>query len=465
MSTPASDPACPGCAALRAEMAEMKQQLVALQEMVARLQKNSSNSSKPPSSDIVKPPQPAPKKGKKRRQGGQLGHSKYERTFQLKDADVLHANHLDRCPDCAGESLVHLAGEEQVHYQYELVAKPIALHAYQSHKYWCACCDLMQAAPFPASVLRGGLVGPRLTGLIGYLKGGGHLSYTTLQALLKEGFGTSLSTGMLAKVVDKVSQALQPIYQPLLEALPHQKRINIDETGHKDRGQLLWTWVFGTPSFTVFHIAPSRGSQVLEQTLGNECAAALGHDYFSAYRAFMKKAPVTVQFCLAHLIREVRFLTESTNRAIAQYGQRLLTQLKALFRLIHRQHQLRPETFQRRLEQARGHCLKTGRRTKAGGAAALLAKRFRTHGRDYFTFITCPDIEPTNNTSERALRFCVIDRRITQGTRGRKGQQWCERFWTIRQTCRQQERGVCRFIQQAVQAYFQRTTPPSLLPI
>ena len=148
MSTPASDPACPGCAALRAEMAEMKQQLVALQEMVARLQKNSSNSSKPPSSDIVKPPKPAPKKGKKRRQGGQLGHSKYERTFQLKDADVLHAHHLDRCPDCAGEALVHLAGEEQVHYQYELVAKPIALHAYQSHKYWCACCDRMQAAPY-----------------------------------------------------------------------------------------------------------------------------------------------------------------------------------------------------------------------------------------------------------------------------------------------------------------------------
>ena len=464
MPTPASDPACPGCAALRAEMADMQQQLVALQDTVARLQKNSSNSSKPPSSDIVKPPKPAAKGGKKRRQGGPPVHMKYERTFQLADADVVHDHHLDRCPDCTGDSLVHLAGGEQTRYQYELVEKPVMLHAHQSHVYWCATCDRMPAAPFPAAVSQGGLVGPRLTGLIGYLKGSGHLSYTTLQALLDEGFSTSLSTGMLAKVVDKVSQALQPIYQPLLEALPHQARINIDETGHKDRGQLLWTWVFGTPSFTVFHIAASRGSQVLEQILGNECAAVLGHDYFSAYRAFMKKAPVTVQFCLAHLIREVRFLTESTNRAIAQYGQRLLAQLKGLFRLIHRQHQLRPETFQRRLEQARAHCLKTGRRTKAGGAAAVLAKRFRTHGRDYFTFITCPDIEPTNNTSERALRFCVIDRRITQGTRGRKGQQWCEHFWTIRETCRQQGLGVCRFIQQAVHASFQGATPPALLP-
>ena len=84
---------------------------------------------------------------------------------------------------------------------------------------------------------------------------------------------------------------------------------------------------------------------------------------------------------------------------------------------------------------------------------------------NYFTFITCPNIEPTNNISERALRFCVIDRRITQGTRGRKGPQWCERFWTIRETCRQQGIGVCRFIQQAVHASFQGTTPPSLLPV
>ncbi len=433
--------------------------------MVTRLQKNSSNSSKPPSSDIVKPPKPTVKRGKKRRQGGQPGHVKYERIFQLEDADVLHAHHLDRCPDCSGGALVHLAGAEQTHYQYELVEKPIVLHAHQSHMYWCAVCDRMQAAPFPAAVSQGGLVGPRLTGLLGYLKGSGHLSYITLQALLEEGFGTPLSTGMLAKVVDNISQALAPVYQPLLEALPNQEQINIDETGHKDQGRLLWTWVFGTPSFTVFHIAASRSSQVLEDILSCECEAVLGHDYFSAYRAFMKKAPIAVQFCLAHLICEVRFLAESTNRAIAQYGQRLLAQLRALFQLIHRRDQLLPQTFQRRLEQAREQCLKTGRRTKAGGAAALMAQRFRTHGRDYFTFITCPNIEPTNNISERALRFCVIDRRITQGTRGRKGPQWCERFWTIRETGRQQSIGVCRFIQQAVHASFQGTTPPSLLPV
>ena len=281
---------------------------------------------------------------------------------------------------------------------------------------------------------------------------------------MDQGLGAPVSTGLLVKAVQKVSHALAPIYQPLLEALPTQAALNIDETGHKDQGRLLWTWCFGAADFTVFTIAASRGSAVLKQVLGLECEALLGHDCYSAYRAYMKKAPVTVQFCLAHLIRDLRFASQSLNKPIAAYGQRLLDELKALFNLIHRRDRLRPETFQRRLEATKKRFLTKARRTQAGGAAARLAKRFRRHGNHYFTFITHPGIEPTNNVAERALRFCVIDRRITQGTRGLKGQQWCERFWTIQTTCRQQGISVYRLIQHALHAAFQGTAPPSLLP-
>ncbi|MBU2550047.1 MAG: transposase, partial [Proteobacteria bacterium] len=81
----------------------------------------------------------------------------------------------------------------------------------------------------------------------------------------------------------------------------------------------------------------------------------------------------------------------------------------------------------------------------------------------YFRFITTPDIEPTNNLAEQAIRFVVIDRRITQGTRSEGGRQWCERIWTIIATCVAQSRSVFNFIFEAVQAYFQGLQPPSLL--
>jgi hypothetical protein len=39
-----------------------------------------------------------------------------------------------------------------------------------------------------------------------------------------------------------------------------------------------------------------------------------------------------------------------------------------------------------------------------------MAERFRKHAEAYFTFITTPGMDPTNNVAEQAIRFVVIDR-------------------------------------------------------
>ena len=494
METDSLDMTCPNCLGLRAEVdalkhlvLEMRQSLDALQhklsqtqtELVqtqralvktqaelARARKSSSNSSKPPSSDIVKAKKPSSSgRRKKRKIGGQPGHSKHERLFSLSDADSQHIYELDTCPHCASLDLEVWPGAEKTTYQYELVDQPIRLHAHQRPAYWCPDCHKIHPASLPVEVRKGGLVGPELTALIGYLKGNGHLSYATLQSLLDDGLSCWLSGGMLAKVVQKVSQALARPYEEMVQALPQQKTLNIDETGHPENGKRLWNWVFRTPNFTCFTIEDSRGAQVLEDLLGTECEATLGSDYYSSYRAFMKKAPVTVQFCLAHLIREARFIAQSSTKTIANYGQRVLDGLKALFKLIHQREKIPPDTFRRRLERQRDKFLRQVRRTKAGGQAAVLAKRFRTHGREYFTFITQPDIDPTNNVAERAIRFCVIDRLITRGTRGIPGRQWCQRIWTTRATCAQKGQRLFHFIREAVQAQFAGTPAPSLIAL
>ena len=486
MKTISSDSPCPSCTALRAEvdalkhlLLEMRQQLDALQgelsqaqaerdkaqEELAKARKNSSNSSKPPSSDIVKGKKRSSSGRRKRKIGGQPGHPKHERTFCLEEADEKHTYGLEACPQCAGVHLEVLPGAEKTTYQYELVDQPILLHAHQVHAYWCLDCQKIHYASLPTPVRKGGLVGPDLTAMIGYLKGGCHASYTTIQSFLEDVMGSALSTGMLAKVVKKVSAALATPYQELWKALRQQKTLNIDETGHPENGQSLWNWVFRAPGFTLFTIEASRSAQVLKDALGTECEAVLGSDYYSSYRAYMKKAPVTVQFCLAHLIREARFIAQSQNKVIANYGQRVLDGLKSIFKIIHQREKIPPDLFRRRLERARDRFLQMARRTQAGGEAAVLAQRFRTHGREYFTFITQPDIDPTNNVAERAIRFCVIDRLITQGTRGRAGRQWCERIWTTLATCAQKGHRAFHFIREAVQANFSGTQPPSLLAL
>ena len=92
-----------------------------------------------------------------------------------------------------------------------------------------------------------------------------------------------------------------------------------------------------------------------------------------------------------------------------------------------------------------------------------MAKRFRDNGKAYFEFITTPGIEPTNNLAEQAVRFVVIDRHITQGTRSIKGRKSNERLWTVVGTCTLQGRSAFAFILKALSAYFRNQPAPSLL--
>jgi transposase len=96
--------------------------------------------------------------------------------------------------------------------------------------------------------------------------------------------------------------------------------------------------------------------------------------------------------------------------------------------------------------------------------AQNLANRFRKHGESYLRFITTPGIEPTNNIAEQAIRFVVIDRKITQGSRGETGQRWLERIWTALATCAQTGRSIITFLEESITAFFQGTTTPKLLP-
>ena len=121
--------------------------------------------------------------------------------------------------------------------------------------------------------------------------------------------------------------------------------------------------------------------------------------------------------------------------------------------------------FQRQLKAARDGVLLAGTsNVPACRHAQTMAKRLQKYGASYFTFVTTPGVQPTNNLAEQAIRFVVIDRLITQGTRSEAGQRWCERIWTVMATCAQQGRVVFDYLSEAVQRYFQGEAAPSLLP-
>jgi transposase len=167
----------------------------------------------------------------------------------------------------------------------------------------------------------------------------------------------------------------------------------------------------------------------------------------------------------AHLIRDVKFLTTLPDARDRAYGERLREALHELFQVIHRRERFSAERFQSQLDLARLKILSRATTdVPATKHSRNMAARFEKHGTSYFRFITTPGVEPTNNLAEQAIRFVVIDRLITQGTRSERGNRWCERIWTVIATCTQQGRSVFEYLEAVVEAWFAGNDPPTLLP-
>jgi transposase len=448
-----------------AEIKSLRAEVLDLREKLAAALKNSSTSSKPPSSDIVKP-QPAPAAPGPRTIGGQPGHPMHERE-PFPPEQVTHSEEhlLEACPCCGGR-LRRNGDFAKTVQQIEITTPALSIEEHTSPEYWCERCQRAFKAPMPAHIEKGGLVGPQLMALIAYLKGACHASFSTIRTFLRDVVGVTISRGELSKIIGRVSAALEKPYEELLASLPSAAIVNVDETGHKDNGKAWWTWCFRAELYTLYRIDAHRNAEVLMDTLGREFAGMLGCDYFSAYRRYMKEGSVCLQFCLAHLIRDIKFLTTLPDARDRQYGERLRLAVKELFAVFHQRQELPATVLQMRLQAARERMLQAGLiQVPPTRHSQNMAKRFREHGESYFTFITTPGVEPTNNLAEQAIRFVVIDRHITYGTRSERGRRWSERIWTVIATCALQGRSVYQFLSLVMESWFENKPGPSLLPV
>src|SRR3954454_5721703 len=203
MTRSASNP-CSKCARLQRENEELRAHVRQLEEQLAEARKDSSTSAKPPSSDIVKPPKPAPDPNAPPRSiGGQPGHTPHFRApFPPEQVTNTIPHHLSHCPDC-GQALEETPLPPRVVQQIDLQPLTFTVEEHHSHTGWCPRCGKTYAAPLPRHVDQGGLHGPPLTALVAYLKGACHASFSTVRKFFRDVLRLPLSRGYLAKVIDK----------------------------------------------------------------------------------------------------------------------------------------------------------------------------------------------------------------------------------------------------------------------
>jgi len=414
---------------LRQYIKLLEEKIQRLEEKIALLEKNSSNSSKPPSSDIVKQIKVVKKLVRKHKRGGQRGHRKFTRQpFGAEQVDEIIEYEFN-AKDAEG---LKPLDEWFVVQQIVLPEKMYRVIEHRGRKYLDPVTGNRYIAAIPDEIRKGGLLGSDMTAFAAFMKGTCHMSYTTIQRFFEEMMKLDISRGMLCKTTQKVSKALKPSYNQLAGLLPDESHVGVDETGHHDDGKLHWTWCFDTSDYSLFKIDESRGSNVLEKTLGKDFAGIVCADYWGAYRKYARLFDVRVQYCVAHLIREIRFLAEHNVKKLSRWANELLEWLKKLFKTLHRRHKLTAKGYLRSMEKIKNGFLSRMRRPPDHKLARKLARRFKKKAaEDYFRFLTEPEVEPTNNGTERQIRPVVIDQRITQGTRGDAGMRWCEHIWTV----------------------------------
>jgi len=439
-------------------------QIKSLEDKIAKLSKNSRTSSKPPSSDITTDKNSNKGgAGKKRKRGAQNNHQGTTRSpFGKDEVDkVEKLTVLHKCPDCHGsvtEAFKHNSKTQQVA---ELIEKPIFITEYIRSAFWCANCNKFHYALLPEGVIENQLFGPRLQAMVGYMKGTLHCSYSGIQETLKDIFKISVCRGLLCNTIRRINKAIEVPYNQMQEYIKTVKTLFIDESGWKNNGTRYWAWVFATKLVSFFTIEKSRGSIVLKKILGEVFKGAIVSDFFSAY---IKYANALQQFCLAHLIRDIKFLITLPDPLEQKFGKKLILQFRLLFYLWHLREKIPKEKYKRCMNKVTDKIKRILQNPDMPKHTTRIAKRFHKRWDSIFRFIFNEDLEPTNNRAEQAIRALVLDRKVTQGSRSLMGRQWNARIWTVLSTCKKQNKSSYQFIIASIKAFHFGQPYPSLIP-
>ena len=410
-----------------------------IEELEKRLNKNSSNSNKPPSSDNAfeeKPKKKSKSKKKKRRKG-----------FRQKMLEPTEVKNIIPELCICGNTHFDNASPYYTHQVIELPEIKMEVTHFVLHKGQCPCCGKVNKAVVPNEHRTG--YGPRLSAMIAQMTGNMGDSRTLIQDYCTSVLGFHISLGAIQKVIDRASEAIKLHYESIGKEARQASVNYIDETSHRRKEKLEWLWVMANTAVAFFMIHPKRSKKAFEELI-KDWMGVLVSDGYGVYRKWVGQR----QTCLAHLIRKATELSESRNPDIAKCGKWSKAELQ---RLCHMAHS--PPTFGQwnafYARLIRLISIYEDRKDDAGRFARRLLREIES----LWTFLIEEGVAPTNNHAERMLRFAVLWRKRSYGTRSEKGNRWVERILSLRQTCRLRSKKTYPVLVDAMRAYFKEQTP------
>lgn len=419
------------------EIARLKAEIAALQKKLGKPAKTPANSSVPPSQAMKPGAAAEPMRPKKRfHKGAHRG--------LCENPTVVMDMRTDTCPHCAADLFGVEQSECEVYDHVEIPLAPAVTTRVVLRRGTCPCCrGSFKAAP-PQGMEPGSPYGLNLRATVLHLRHAHAISYERLAVLLEVQFGVKLSEGALASMLKIAAPAFAGQAQTIRLRLLAGTVIGSDETRFRVRKDNWWLWVFQNANDCVFTVAPSRGKDVVAQFLGDVRPPAWVSDRLGSQSGWAEAH----QACLAHLLRDAQYAVDSGDTILAPWIIPLLCRSIRVWRnrepLVLRYG---PGTldafFWRFFLELR---LLLAEPVVVNAVAEKFRRSLVKWQDNLFVFLTQPDVEPTNNASEQALRWSAIFRKVTNCFRSVWGAQLHADVRSVVETARRRGTGALQAI-------------------
>ena len=396
-------------------------------ELETRLNKNSNNSSKPPSSDGLKKKSTNPanlrqKTGKP--SGGQLGHPGHNLKF-VDQPDHTVAHKPEACTSCGGsltEAQVVAVDKRQV---FDL--PPIKLEATEHQALSCVCphCKTLNVGEFPLEVIQPTQYGPEILAMCVYLNQYQLIPLARTEEMLTDLLGQSPTQGTLVTAILEAHKALEPVEAAIKTAVTEANVVDFDETGVRVAKHLHWIHVACTPKLTFYAHHPNRGRKAFVAIgILPHFGGISVHDAYPAY--FDPSYPGNQALCNAHHLREMLGLYQSLHQTWTQRMSALMRSLQRLkesalargeqaltAKQLDRYRGVYRRIVQRGFQQ-NPLSEPTGKRGRpVNGPARSLLLRLQREEDAVLRFATDFAVPFDNNQAERDLRMIKVQQKVS----------------------------------------------------
>jgi transposase len=289
-------------------------------ELKARLNQNSNNSHKPPSTDGLKK-KPAFSQSKGKKTGGQTGH--LGKTLQMVSSpDYIEIHHAEYCPCC--HKTFRALDVEQIIQKRQVFDIPLPKTQVTEHQVGIiSCCGQIHKGTFPDLVTQPVQYGSRIKAMSVLLNVDYKIPFDKIEQLFSDLYGSSFNESTAIKANSTCFDSLATTEEQIKINILDSPVAHFDETGMRVAGKLHWFHTASTTLFTYLFVHAKRGKEALESSccLLNDFKNWAIHDCWKSYFGI---STCSHGLCNAHILRELEALKENGSLWATQMQQFLL---------------------------------------------------------------------------------------------------------------------------------------------